>query len=173
MENLADENRGEQERGKVRFLGTLLIVILCVAVTGVTLVAISGTFQWKPSDFVGLPTTPISKTGQTVVFSNVSPIMDGITAVGIQGTLQAQTGGAIAGAQVYVTYYFEGTYRTQVATTGQDGSFAIMFPMNWTGWLPLKVTYFGDPQHKGLTRIVSLQGEVLVEKQKQAFAASN
>jgi len=162
---MADENRGARERRKLMSLGTVLLIVLCVAVTGAALVLIGGTFQWKASDFVGLPTTPLSKSGQTVIFSNVSPTMNGQTAVGVQGVLQAQSGGPIADAQVYVTYYFEGAYRTQMATTGQDGSFVIMFPMNWTGWLPLTVTYFGDTQHKGLTRILSVQGESLVEGQ--------
>ncbi|MGO9644138.1 MAG: hypothetical protein ACLPY5_05260, partial [Candidatus Bathyarchaeia archaeon] len=62
---------------------------------------------------------------------------------------------------VYLTYYFEGAYRTQVATTDQNGYFQATFPMNWTGWLPLTVTYFGDSQYRGSTRVVSVAGENL------------
>ncbi|HUK50304.1 MAG TPA: hypothetical protein VLV18_04655, partial [Terriglobales bacterium] len=63
--------------------------------------------------------------------------------------------------QVYVHYYLESAYRTQVGTTDSNGYFEIHFPMNWTGWLPLTMTYFGDNQHEGLQQIFSLPGENL------------
>ena len=97
------------------------------------------------------------------MFVNVGPITHSkhAVAVGVEGYLQTASGSPIAGAQVYLTYYFEGAYRTQVATTDQNGYFQATFPMNWTGWLPLTVTYFGDSQHKGLTRVESVAGESL------------
>jgi hypothetical protein len=33
--------------------------------------------------------------------------------------------------------------------------------MNWTGWLLLTLTYFGDEQHQGLEQQFSVSGENL------------
>lgn len=141
----------------------MLLAVICIAMAGAVLVTVSSTFQWKSSDFTTLPTTSLSTTGAAVMFVNVGPITHSkhATAVGVEGYLQTASGSPIVGAQVYLTYYFEGAYRTQVATTDQNGYFQATFPMNWTGWLPLTVTYFGDAQHKGLTRVESVAGESL------------
>lgn len=125
------------------------------------MVTVSDTFEIRSSDFVTLPTTPISKTGQIVAFQDVSTIMENNLAVGVQGYLETSSGQPVVGASVYVQYYFEENYRNQVGVTDSNGFFQIHFPMNWTGWLPLTITYFGDNQHQGLQQIVSLPGETL------------
>ena len=138
-----------------------LIVIVLVVLSAFALVTVSRTFEIRQSDFVTLPATPISKTGEVVVFSSVSSIIKNNLAVGVQGYLQTPSGQPVGGANVYVQYYLEGSYRTQVGTTDSTGFFQIQFPINWTGWLPLTVTYFGDGQHQGLQQVVSLPGENL------------
>ena len=141
-----------------------VIVILSVVAAGYAMVTVSGTFQafeTRPSDFVTLPATPVSKTGEVVVLDSVATATQGNLAAGVQGYLETTSGQPVSGANVYVQYYFEGAYRTQVATTGQNGYFEIHFPMNWTGWLQLTIIYFGDGQHQGLQQIFSLQGENL------------
>jgi len=75
------------------------------------------------------------------------------------------TGAPVSNATVYVTYYFQSAYRTQSATTDQTGYFAIRFPMNWTGLLPLTLTYFGDSQYKGIQQVASVGGENLATHQ--------
>jgi len=160
---MASENQSNPSRARTYSIAFILLAVICIAVAGVVLVTVSNTFQWKSSDFTTLPTDSFSKTGTAVMFVNVQPITHSkhAVAVGVEGYLQTGSGSPVAGAQVYLTYYFEGAYRTQVATTDQNGYFQATFPMNWTGWLPLTVTYFGDAQHKGLTRIVSVAGENL------------
>jgi hypothetical protein len=140
----------------------MAVVLLMVVITGWALVAVSTTFQTPPSDFVTLPNSPISTSGVVVTFSNVTGIVGGRgVTVGVNGYLISATGGPVAGATVYMTYYLEGAYRTQVTTTDQNGYFEAHFPMNWTGWLPLTITYFGDVQHRGSTRLFSVLGENL------------
>jgi len=160
---VTSENQSNSSRARTKSIAFMLLAIICIAIAGAVLVTVSSTFQWKSSDFTTLPNTSLSKTGVAVMFVNVGPITHSkhAVAVGVEGYLQTASGSPIAGAQVYFTYYFEGAYRTQVATTDQNGYFQATFPMNWTGWLPLTVTYFGDSQHKGLTRVESVAGESL------------
>jgi hypothetical protein len=136
-------------------------VVVSVALAGWVLVTVSTTSQIPSSDFVSLPTTPLSNKGDRVIFVNVSAIGQGGVAVGLKGYLQTISGKPLAGATVYMTYYLQGSYRTQVATTGQNGYFEAHFPMNWTGWLPLTLTYFGDDQHQGLKQVFSVSGQNL------------
>jgi uncharacterized GH25 family protein len=95
------------------------------------------------------------------MFTSVTSIVQNGVTVGVTGYLQTASGQPISGAQVYVHYYLESAYRTQVGTTDANGYFEIHFPMNWTGWLPLTMTYFGDNQHEGLQQVFSLPGENL------------
>ena len=138
-----------------------LVVGVLVVLSAIALVTVSRTFEIRPSDFVTMPTTPVSKTGTLVVLSNVTTIMENNLAAGVQGYLMTASGQPLAGASVYVQYYLEGSYRTQMGVTDSNGFFQIHFPMNWTGWLPLTVVYFGDTQHQGIQQIVSLPGENL------------
>jgi hypothetical protein len=108
-----------------------------------------------------MPTAPISKSGAVVSLSSVSPIIENNLAVGVQGYLMTVSGQPVAGASVYVQYFLEGSLRTQVGVTDFTGFFQIRFPMNWTGWLPLTMVYFGDTQHQGVQQLVSLPGENL------------
>jgi hypothetical protein len=108
-----------------------------------------------------MPTTPISKTGAVVFLGSVSPIIENNLAVGVQGYLTTASGEPVAGASMYVQYYLEGQFRTQLGITDSNGFFQIHFPMNWTGWLPLTMVYFGDSQHQGFQQLVSLPGENL------------
>jgi len=163
MESMTSENQSKSNRAKTQSIAFILLAVIFIAIAGAALVTVSSTFQWKSSDFTALPTDSLSTTGTAVTFVNVQPITHSkhAVAVGVQGYLQSGSGSPVAGAQVYLTYYFEGAYRTQVATTDQNGYFQATFPMNWTGWLPLTVTYFGDSQHRGSTRVVSVAGETL------------
>jgi hypothetical protein len=163
MEAMTSENQSNSGRTRAQFIAFILLAVICIAVAGVTLAIVSSTFQWKASDFTVLPPNSLSTSGTAVTFVNVQPITHSKhdVAVGVQGYLQTGSGSPVAGAQVYLTYFFEGAYRTQVATTDQNGYFQITFPMNWTGWLPITVTYFGDSQHRGLTRVLSVAGESL------------
>lgn len=156
-------NQVEVRKGRVGRQTILIGVVVAVLVvlSAFTLVTVSRTFEIRPSDFVTLPTTPVSKTGEVVIFDSVSSIVENNLAVGVQGYLKTASGQPVAEANVYVQYYFEGAYRTQVGITDSNGFFQIRFPMNWTGWLPLTMFYFGDSQHQGVQRIVSLPGESL------------
>ena len=138
-----------------------MAIVVVIAITAFAMVTVSDTFEIRSSDFVTLPTVSISKTGQIVAFQDVSTIMENNLAVGVQGYLETSTGQPVVGASVYVQYYFEENYRNQVGVTDSNGFFQIHFPMNWTGWLPLTIIYFGDSQHQGLQQIVSLPGENL------------
>jgi len=160
---MTSEKQSNSSRARIQYIAFILLAVICVAVVGVTLVIVNSTFQWKASDFTVLPSNSLSTSGTAVTFVNVQPITHSKhdVAVGVQGYLQTGSGSPVAGAQVFFTYFFEGAYRTQVATTDQNGYFQITFPMNWTGWLPITVTYFGDSQHRGLTRILSVAGESL------------
>lgn len=158
---LAEES--EAGRGRVRKQTILVGVIVAVLVvlSAVALVTVSRTFEIRPSDFVTMPTTPVSKTGTVVLLNSVSTVTENNLAVGVQGYLVTASGQPLAGASVYVQYYLEGSYRTQMGVTDSNGFFQIHFPMNWTGWLPLTMVYFGDPQHQGVQQSVSLPGENL------------
>jgi len=138
-----------------------LVVVVFIVLTAFAMVTVSRTFELRPSDFVTMPTTPISKSGTIVVLNSVVTIVDNNLAVGVQGYLTTSSGQSVAGASVYVQYYLEGSYRTQVGITDSNGFFQIHFPMNWTGWLPLTVVYFGDTQHQGVQQVFSLPGENL------------
>ena len=138
-----------------------LVVVVFIVLTAFAMVTVSRTFELRPSDFVTMPTTPISKSGTIVVLNSVVTIVDDNLAVGVQGYLTTSSGQSVAGASVYVQYYLEGSYRTQVGITDSNGFFQIHFPMNWTGWLPLTVVYFGDTQHQGVQQVFSLPGENL------------
>jgi hypothetical protein len=81
-------------------------------------------------------------------------------AVGVRCYLRAVSGVPVAGATVCLTYFLV-KYRTQAATTDQNGYFQVHLPMNWTGWLLLTLTYFGDEQHQGLEQQFSVSGENL------------
>lgn len=158
------ESKDEAERRKrpnTETIALLLILALSIVATAWVFVTVSTTSQIPPSDFVTLPTTPLSTKGQKVMFVSVSAIGQKSVAVGVKGYLMTTSGAPIAGAKVYMTYYLQGDYRTQVATTDQNGYFEARFPMNWTGWLPLTMTYFGDDQHQGFTKLFSVSGENL------------
>jgi hypothetical protein len=155
------EESGKKGRVNLKVVLIGLIVVVAVIVSGFAMVTVSRAFETPPSDFVTLPTTPISKTGEVAVFDSVAPIEKGSLNVGVTGYLETASGQPVAGANVYVQYYFEGAYRTQVGTTDANGLFVIQFPFNWTGWLSLTMIYFGDGQHQGVQQVVSLQGESL------------
>jgi hypothetical protein len=145
----------------LKAISILAVVLVSVVVSGWALVLVSRTFQIPPSDFVTLPSTPLSRTGTVTVFASLVPIVQNGVTVGVKGYLQTASGQPVSGAQVYVQYYLQNAYRVQVGTTDGNGYFEIHFPMNWTGWLPLTIAYFGDSQHEGLQQLVSLPGENL------------
>jgi hypothetical protein len=150
---------------KTQAIIVLLILAISIVAAGWIMVTVSTTSQIPPSDFVTLPTDPLSTTGGKVRFVSVSAIGQNTVAVGVKGYLTTISGAPVAGAKVYMTYYLQGAYRTQVATTDQNGHFEARFPMNWTGWLPLTLTYFGDEQHQGLTHVFSVSGQNLATVQ--------
>lgn len=156
----------EQQSDASRKVGlqslALVAVIVVIIITGWALVTVSSTLP-PPSDFVILPNTSMSKSGLIVTFSNISPIMTNGVASGVSGYLIASSGNPVSGATVYMNYYFQGSYRTESATTDQNGYFTEHFPMNWTGSLPLTLVYFGDGQHKGIQQVVSVPGEELAK----------
>lgn len=157
---MASNDEAEQrKRPSVKGLVALLIVVFLVVLSAWTLMTVSTTFQIPPSDFVQLPTSPLSNTGQGVMFVSASAITQKGVAVGVKGYLETMSGQPVVGAKVYAGYYLEGVYRTQTAATDENGYFEIHFPMNWTGWLPLTLTYFGDGQHQGLKVVYSMSGE--------------
>ena len=159
MANEAETGMGS--RFNAKNVSILAVILLAVIVSGWALVTVSRAFQIPPSDFVTMPTTPLSRSGAvTKLVSVVSIVQNGVT-VGVTGYLQSASGQAVSGAQVYAQYYLEGAYRTQVTTTDANGYFEIHFPMNWTGWLPLTLVYFGNGQHEGIQQIFSLPGEPL------------
>lgn len=159
---MESSNNKERSRSlKPQTVVFLLIIALSIAAAGWIMVTVSTNSQIPSSDFVTLPTTPLSKSGVVVVFTLVSAIGQKSVAVGVQGSVKTLSGAPVVGAKVYMTYYLQGAYRTQVATTDQNGHFEARFPMNWTGWLPVTVTYFGDDQHQGLAKVFSVSGENL------------
>jgi len=138
----------------------LVALVIVIVITGWALVTVSSTLP-PPSDFVVLPNTPYSKSGVAVTFSNVSPTVANGVSNGVSGYLVTISGSPVSGATVYMTYFFQGSYRTERATTDQTGYFIEHFPMNWTGSLPLTLVYFGDGQHKGVQQVVNVPGENL------------
>jgi hypothetical protein len=160
---MASNDEAEQTRRRglpVKGLIALIIIVVLVIVSGWALVTV-GTTQLRPSEFVTLPASPLSNKGQVVIFASVSPITEKGVAVGVKGYLETASGQPISGAMVYAQYYLEFNYRTQAVSTGDNGYFEIHFPMNWTGWLPVTLTYFGDNQYQGVTAVYSLSGESL------------
>ena len=151
-----------RKRFKTQTIVILLIVVVSIVVAGWALVTVSTTSDVPVSNFVPLPSAQPSTKGDQTKFVSISAIgqRGGVT-VGIKGYLQTLSGAPVSGAKVYMTYYLRGAYRTQVATTDQNGYFQARFPMNWTGWLPITLTYFGDDQHQGLVQVFSVSGENL------------
>jgi len=164
VEGMTTEKQLSQKREFVvsmRTIGLAAVVVLAIVISGWALVTVSTTFQAPTSDFVTLPAAPLSKSGVGVTFSGISTVMSNGLAAGVSGYLISSSGSPVANGSVYMTYYFQGSYRTQVATTDQNGYFDASFPMNWTGSLPLTLTYFGDAQHKGLVQVFSIAGQAL------------
>ena len=158
---MSSEKTAPRRRINYQSIMLLVIVALAVVASGLVLVVVSTTFQAPPADFVALPSTPRSTSGVAAGFSQVSAVVSRGLAVGVKGYLLTSSGSPVAGASVFMTYYFQGSYRTQVAVTNANGYFEARFHMNWTGWLPLTLAYFGDAQHKGSTQIASVSGENL------------
>jgi len=159
---MASNDEAERSRRpNIKGIVTVLIVVASIVIAGWALVTVSTTSQVPLSDFVTLPTAPLSKKGEGVFFDSITAIGQKGVAVGVKGYLETTSGNPVAGAKVYATYYFRGEYRTQVATTDQNGYFEMRFPMNWTGWLPVTLNYFGDEQHQGLTQVFGVSGENL------------
>ena len=154
-----DETKERSKKLGVQSIILLLIVVMSIVLAGWALVLVSTSFQLPSGDFVALPDTPFSTQGNKVVFVSVTSVSQKGLAVGVRGYLMTSTGAPVAGVKVYLTYYLQGSYRTQVVTTGQDGYFEAHFPMNWTGWLPVTLTYFGDGQHQGIAQVASVSGE--------------
>lgn len=157
---MANSDEAEQRRRiGLQTIILILVVVIAVIAAGWTLVTVSTTSQVPSSDFVSLPGTAPSNKGDRVVFMGVTPIAQKGVAVGVKGYLRTASGAPVTGATIYLTYFLNFAYRTQATTTDENGYFQVYFPMNWTGWLPLTVTYFGDEQHQGLTQKFSLSGE--------------
>lgn len=153
---------GPRKKLTAQTITILLILLVSIVVAGWALVTVSTTSDVPVSDFVTLPTAQLSTSGGQTMFVSISAIgQRGGVAVGVKGYLQFASGSPVAGAKIYMTYYLRGAYRTQVATTDQNGYFQARFPMNWTGWLPITLTYFGDNQHQGLAQVFSVSGENL------------
>ncbi len=157
----SNDEAERRRRPSIAAILTLIIVAVSIVAAGYALVTVGTIGQLPSSDFVALPTTPLPKKGEGVMFGSVAAIGQKGVAVGVKGYLETLSGKPVTDAKVYVTYYLQGAYRTQVVITDQNGYFEIRFPMNWTGWLPLTLTYFGDDQHQGLTRAFGVSGENL------------
>ncbi len=157
----SNDEAERRRRPSIKGIITILIIVGAVILAAWTLATISTASQIPPSAFVKLPTTPLSKNGQSVMFGSVSAVAQKGVAVGVKGYLETASGLPVVEAKVYAQYYLQGEYRTQAATTDQNGYFEIHFPMNWTGWLPLTLTYFGDDQHQGLMVLSSVSGQNL------------
>ena len=154
-----DTTEPGRARSRVQAVILLLIVAIMFLLAGWALVTVGSKGQIPSTDFAKLPTTQISSNGEKVVFDSVSTILQNGLAVGVTGYLRTASGAPVTGAKVYMTYYLQGSYRTQVATTDQNGYFEAHFPMNWTGGLPLTMTYYGDDQHQGLMQKFSIPGD--------------
>jgi len=148
-----------QRRISHRSVIMILVVVISIIIAGWVLVTVSTTSQIPSTDFVTIPNQSLSNKGERAMVVGVTAISQKGVAVGVRGYLRTVSGAPVAGAAVYLTYFLDFSYRTQVTTTDQNGYFQVYFPMNWTGWLPLTVTYFGDDQHQGLKRDFSVSGE--------------
>src|SRR3990170_347853 len=102
------ESKHEAERGRrpnTQTIALLLIVALSIVAAGWIMVTVSTTSQVPPSDFVTLPTTPLSTKGEKVMFVSVSAVGQKGVAVGVKGYLMTASGAPVVGAKVYMTYY--------------------------------------------------------------------
>ncbi len=153
------EAEPKSRKPRVQSILILLIVLIIIGMTAWVLATVATGSQIPPSDFVAMPTTPFSTAGDKVQFTSVSDIAQNGLAAGVQGYLKTVSGAPVSAGTVYVTYYADGSYRTQVTTTDQNGHFVFHFPVNWTGWLPVTLTYFGDNQHQGLRQGFQVAGE--------------
>jgi hypothetical protein len=147
-------------RPRIQTMTAVSLVIISMVVACWALVTVANATQVPSSDFISPPTTPLSTEGVQTMFVNVAAVFRGGLAVGVRGYLQTSSGTPIAVALVYMTY-FDAAYRAQAATTEHNGYFEALFPINWTGWLPLTVTYFGDDQHQGLRQFSASMEEIL------------
>ena len=154
-----DEAVQASRKPRVQSIILLVLVVVLAVLAGWAFVVVGNGSQVPSSDFVTLPTAHLSTQGDKVIFVSVSGVTQKSLTVGIEGYLKTASGAPVMGAKVYITYYLQGLYRTQVATTDQNGYFAAQFPMNWTGSLDTTLTYFGDSQHKGLSQLFSVAGE--------------
>jgi len=135
------------------------VIVISLTVAAWIIVTVSSTFQIADSDFISLPNTPVSSRGTEVRFEQVNGMVEKGLIIGVKGYLRTTSGQPVAGATVYMTYYLQGSYRTQSAVTDQNGYFEKIFPMNWTGWLQVTLTYYGDDSHRGLSQVFSVTGE--------------
>jgi hypothetical protein len=154
-----DEAESRRRRPGVKTIASLLVLVILVVLSALALVTISSITQIPPSTFVNLPTTPLSSKGQSMMLVSIGTVFQKGVAVGVKANLETMSGQPVVGAKVYVQYFFNGAYKTQVGTTGQNGYLEIHFPINWDGSLPVTFTYFGDDQHQGFTLRYSLPGE--------------
>lgn len=159
---MSTESSGRSSRLNFQTVVLFGVLLVAVIVSAMVLMVVSTSFQTPTSEFVTLPSTSKSTAGVAAGFSQISPIMSQGMATGVKGYLLTSSGSPVAGASVYMTYYFQGAYRTQVTSTDSNGYFEARFHMNWTGWLPLTLVYFGDAQHKGTTQVASVSGESMV-----------
>jgi hypothetical protein len=161
---MASKDEAEQTkhgRLNIRGLAALVIIVVLVVVSAWALVTVGRTSELPSSEFVTLPASPLSNRGEVVTFTSVTGIAQKGISVGVKGYLETTSGQPVVGAKVYVQYYLDANYRTQAGVTDGNGYFEIHFPMNWTGWLPVTLTYFGDDQHQGTTAAFSVSGENL------------
>lgn len=156
------QNGAQRRRIPLRRTTIMLFGIVVLAVlAGWAMTVVRGTSGLPSRDFVSMPATALSSRGTATVLQNVGTIFESGLAVGVSGYLLTTSGKPVAAANVYVRYYYEFAYRTMVTATNQDGFFEILFPMNWTGWLPLTAVYFGDSQYQGVQQVFSLPGKNL------------
>jgi len=148
-----------ERKGKPRIQTIVLVsAFVIVMALGWAVASVAAAGQIAPSDYVSLPTAALSTKGISTTFVNVTAVFHEGMAVGVKGYLVTSSGTPVEGATVYMTYY-DNAYRTLTATTDRNGYFEALFPINWTGWLPLTLTYFGDDQHQGLKESFSVYGQ--------------
>ena len=156
---MAKNEAGKQRRISYQSVLMIAVVVVSIIYAGWVMVTVSSASQVPSSDFVTLPNRPLSDKGDRVNFVGVTAISQKGVAVGVEGYLRTSSGAPVAGASIYLTYFLDFSYRTQVTTTDQNGHFQVYFPMNWTGWLPLNAMYFGDDQHQGQKQNFTVSGE--------------
>jgi hypothetical protein len=156
---ISDEAESARRRPSVKAIAILLVLVILVVLSALALVTIGNITQVPPSTFVNMPTTPLSTQGESMMLVSIGTVFQKGVAVGAKANLETMSGQPVVGAKVYVQYFFNGAYRIQVGTTGQNGYLEIHFPMNWDGSLPVTFTYLGDNQHQGFTLRYSLPGE--------------